>query len=108
MLLKLTVSYVTRHNKNVNTFKTHDLKYHMKKGINNGYCCEYCRNKFSAKINLLSHIINQHKKCDMCKKIFQSDKVLETHIRSVHKRVQFKNTIEREPSFKNHLVKRHM
>ena len=83
-------------------FKTHDLKYHMKKAIINGYSCDYCRRSFSAKKDLLGHITNQYKKCDICQKQFQSEKVLEAHKRSVHKQVQVKHTIEGEPSFKNH------
>ena len=86
--------------------KTHDLKYHMKKGISNGYSCEYCSRSFLAKINLLGHITNQHKKCDVCQNIFQSGKFLEVHKRSVHKKAQLKHTIEREPSFKNHKNKK--
>ena len=46
--------------------KNQDLKYHMEKGISNRYSCEYCRISFSAKINLLGHTTNQHKKCDVC------------------------------------------
>jgi hypothetical protein len=71
------------------------LKYHMKKGISNGYSCEYCSRSFSAKM-----------KCDVCQNIFQSGKVLGVHERSVHKKAQLKNTIEREPSFKNHKNKK--
>ena len=73
----------------------------MKKGISNGYFCEYCSRSFSAKIHLLGHITNHHKKCDVCQNIFQSGKVLGVHNRSVHKKAQLKNTIERETSFKN-------
>ena len=72
----------------------------MKKGISNRYSCEYCRISFSAKINLLGHTTNQHKKCDVCQNIFQSKKVLEAHERSVHTKVELKHTIEREPSSK--------
>ena len=52
-------------------------------------------------------ITNEHKKCDMCKNIFPSEKFLESPKRSVHKKVQFKHTIEREPSFKNHKNKKY-
>ena len=48
--------------KSENNLKTHDLRYHMKKGIQNGYSCEYCTKAFLAKINLLGHITNEHKK----------------------------------------------
>ena len=93
--------------KSENTLKTYDLWYHMKKGLKNGYFCEYCTKSFLAKVNLLGHITNEHKKCDVCKNIFPSDKVLESHKRSVHKKVQFKHTIEREPSLRNHKNKKY-
>ena len=51
-----------------------------------------------AKINLLGHITNQHKKCNVCKQSFQSEKYLETHRRAVHTQGQGKHRIEREPS----------
>ena len=89
--------------KNINT---HDLKYHMKKGFSNGYSCEYCSRSCLAKINLLGHITNQHKKHDIIQNTFQSEKVLETHKRPVHNKVQLKHTIKREPSFKNHKNKK--
>ena len=100
MLHILNVSYVLRSLRQKKNLETHDLKYHMKKGISNVYSCEYCSISFSAKINLLGHITNQHKKRDVCQNIFQSKKVLEAHERSVHTKVQLKHTIEREPSFK--------
>ena len=78
----------------------------MKKGISNRYSCEYYRISLSAKINLLGHTTNQHKKCDVCQNIFQSKKVLEAHERSVHTKVELKHTIERKPSFKNHKNKK--
>ena len=80
MLQILVVSYVLRSlRQNKKKLKIHDLKYHTKKGISNGYSCEYCSRSFSAKINLLGHITNQHKKCDIRQNIFQSGKVLEVH-----------------------------
>ena len=101
MLQILVVSYVLRSLRQKKNLKTHD-----EKGISNRYTCEYCSRSFLAKINLLGHITNQHKKCDVCQNIFQSEKVLEAHKRSVHKKVQLKHTIEREPSFKNHKNKK--
>ena len=78
----------------------------MKKGISNGYYCEYCIRSFLDKINLLGHITNQHKKCDVCQKKIQSEKVLEAHKRSVHNKVQLKHAIKREQRFKNHKNKK--
>jgi hypothetical protein len=78
----------------------------MKKGISNVYSCEYCSRSLFSKLNLLGHIINQHKKCDICQNIFQSEKVFEAHKRSGHNKVQLKHTIKREPSFKNHKNKK--
>ena len=75
----------------------------MKKEISNGYSCEYCSRYFLAKINLLGHVINQHKKCHVCQNIFPSKKkVLKAHKRSVHKKVQLKHAIERKPGFKKY------
>ena len=87
--------------------KTHDKRCHMKKGSDNEYCCQYCSKTFSDKGSLVEHITNQHKKCCVCNNIFPSEKVLEAHAKAVHKKVQFKHTIEREPSFKNHKNKKY-
>ena len=79
----------------------------MKNGSDNEYCCQYCSKTFSDKGSLIQHIANQHKKCGVCSHIFPSEKVLEAHAKAVHKKVQFKHTIEREPSLKNHKNKKY-
>ena len=89
------------------TLKTYDKRCHMKKGSDTEYCCQYCSKIFPAKIQMVEHITNQHKKCCVCNNIFPSDKVLEAHAKAVHRKVQFKHTIEREPSFKNHKNKKY-
>ena len=72
----------------------------MKKGSDTEYCCHYCSKIFPDEIQIVEHITNQDKKCCVCNNIFPSDKVLEAHAKEVHKKVQFKHTIEREPSLR--------
>ena len=79
----------------------------MKKGSDTEYCCQYCRKILFAKMQLIEHIANQHKKCGICNNTFPSEKVQKTHTKAVHKKVQFKHTLEREPSFKNNKNKKH-
>ena len=53
-------------------------------------------------MQLIEHIANQHKKCGIYVNTFPSEKVLKTHTQAVNKKVQFKHTLEQEPSCKNH------
>ena len=80
--------------------KTHDKRCQMKKGSDNEYCCQYCSKTFLYKGSLIQHITNQRKKYGVCSYIVPSAK-------AVHKKVQFKHTIEREPSLKNHKNKKY-
>ena len=89
-----------------NNLKTHDLRYHTKKGMENVYSCTYCAQTFADKIELLGNITSCHKKCNVCENIFPSQRDIEMHLKSVHKRDLSKHSLAREPSLRNHKNKK--
>ena len=52
------------------------------------------------------HMTERHTTCTYCRKLFSTPKVLEIHIQAIHKKENMKHTIEREPSLKDHKMKR--
>ena len=92
--------------KNENNLKTHDLRYHIKKGTENVYSCKYCAQTFSNKVELVGHITSYHKKCYICENIFPSQRDIEMHMKAVHKRDISKHSLAREPSLRNHKNKK--
>ena len=94
--------------KSGNNMKEHDENYHIKNNssINIEYKCDQCILTFKEKSEVSIHIINMHKKCIHCRKIFTTEKLLETHIKAIHKKENKKHNIEREPSLKNHKIKK--
>ena len=94
--------------KSIDNLQTHDIKFHIKRTTNKGkvYKCDQCNFTSAGKIELHSHIKEQHKKCDICGRMFTNTKVLETHVKATHKKELIKHTIEREPSLKNHKIKK--
>ena len=79
-----------------------------KKGTENEYSCGHCTQRYSDKVQPISHITIQHIKCTVCDKIFPTGKELETHIKAVHKQGKSKHSLAREPSFKNHKNKKYI
>ena len=61
---------------------------------------------FARKSEVPIHINGNHKKCSICEHIFTNTKVLQSHMKAVHKKEISKHTIEREPSLKNHKIKK--
>ena len=88
--------------KNENNLKTHDLRYHIKKGTENVYSCKYFAQTFSNKGELVGHITSYHKKCNVCENIFPSPRDINMHMKAVHKRDISKHSLAREPSLRNH------
>lgn len=94
--------------KSLNNMKKHDIKFHMKHGSNNEnlYKCDQCNNMFKNKQEVPAHIIDHHLKCKTCARTFPNTKSLNVHITAIHSRGSLKHTIEREPSLKNHKIKK--
>ena len=65
-----------------------------------------CDSTFARKSEGPIHINENHKKCSICEQIFTNTKVLQTHMKAVNKKEISKHTIEREPSLKNHIIKK--
>ena len=88
--------------------KEHDENHHIKNSSSNNieYKCDICTLTFKDKCEVPAHIIDKHRKCTHCKKIFTTEKVLETHIKAIHNKNDKKHNIEREPSLKNHKIKK--
>ena len=91
-----------------NNMKEHDENHHIKNSSSNNieYKCDRCTLTFKEKIEVPTHIIDKHRKCTHCRKIFTTEKVLETHIKAIHNKDYKKHNIEREPSLKNHKIKK--
>ena len=70
------------------------------------YKCDYCSSTFEEKSELSVHMTERHTTCTYCRKLFSTPKVLEIHIQAIHKKENMKHTIEREPSLKDHKMKR--
>jgi uncharacterized C2H2 Zn-finger protein len=94
--------------KSTDNLQTHDQKFHMKIIANKDklYKCDQCDSTFARKSEVPIHINENHKKCSICEHIFTNTKVLQTHMKAVHKKEISKHTIEREPSLKNHKIKK--
>ena len=70
------------------------------------YKCDNCNKKFTEKNMLENHIALDHIKCSICKKVFPTISSLNIHITAVHDNLKMKHNIEREPSLKNHKIRR--
>ena len=94
--------------KSQNNMKKHGIKFHIKKGTNNQnlYKCDQCDNMFNNMQEVPLHIVEHHLKCKTCARIFPNIKSLKVHITAIHSKGSLKHTIEREPSLKNHKVKK--
>ena len=88
----------------------HDEKYHIIRGqFGSGsfsYKCDNCNKKFTEKNTLEHHIAQDHIKCSICQKVFPTISSLNIHITAVHDNLKMKHKLEREPSLKNHKIKR--
>ena len=70
------------------------------------YKCDNCDKVFDKKPKLKKHIDNDHTYCLLCEKVYPTQESLEFHFDAVHTTEMAKHTIEREPSYQNHKVKR--
>ena len=74
--------------------------------FNYPYKCDNCDKVFDKKPKLKKHIDNDHTYCLLCEKVYPTQESLEFHFNVVHTTEMAKHTIEREPSYQNHKVKR--
>ena len=107
---KLECNICRKEFKNKNTLKNHDEKFHMTKGqLENGSStvkCYNCNKKFMEKNLLKNHISKDHIICSDCKNVFPTITSLNIHITAVHDNLTGKHNLEREPSLKNHKMRR--
>ena len=68
--------------------------------------CKNCSEKFKEKSELENHIKIQHATCSLCDQVYSTKESLIFHISAVHEKVNNKHVLEKEPSFKNHKLKR--
>ena len=61
---------------------------------------------FKNKPEVTAHIVEHHLKCKTCARIVPNIKSLKVHITAIYLKGSLKHTIEREPSIKNHKVKK--
>ena len=94
--------------KSSDNLKTHDEKFHMKRIANRDpiYKCDQCTFTSTDKSEVYIHINEKHNKCDICQRIFTNIKTLDTHVKAIHKKEITKHSIEKEPSLKNHKIKK--
>ena len=87
--------------------KKHDIKFNIKQGKNyeNIYKWDQCNNLFKNKKEVPAPIVEYHMKCKTCARIFLNTNSLKVHITAIHSKGNGNDTIEREPSLKNHKVK---
>ena len=107
---KLECNICSKEFKNKNTLKNHDEKFHISRGqFGNGsssFKCDNCNKKFTEKNLLENHILKEHIRCSDCKKVFPSITTLNIHITAVHDNLTMKHDLEREPSLKNHKIRK--
>ena len=90
-------------------FKSSDnLQTHIeKKGTKDKfYKGDKCNSTFARKSEVLPHINETNKKCNICERKFTNTTVLQTHMKAIHKKELPKHKLEREPSLKNHKIKK--
>ena len=74
--------------------------------FDNLYKCDNCDPVFDKKPKLKKHIDYNHTYCLLCEKVYPTQESLELHFDAVHKTGIAKHTLEREPSYQNHKVKK--
>ena len=90
---KVSFQFIFQHKNETNVF-------------DNPYKCANCDQVFDKKPKLNMHIDNDHKYCLLCEKVYPTQESLEFHFDAVHKTGLAKHTLEREPSYQNHKVKK--
>ena len=72
----------------------------------NPYKCDNCEQVFDKKSKLKKHIDNDHTYCVLCEKVYPTQESLEFLFEAVHKTGMAKHSMEIEPSYQNHKVKK--
>ena len=75
------------------------------KNYENIYKWDQCNNLFKNKKEVPAPSVEYHMKCKTCARIFLNTNSLKVHITAIHSKGNGNDTIEREPSLKNHKVK---
>ena len=92
--------------KSVSNLDKHDRKFHMTKEPVPRYRCFHCTKISQNKKNLCDHMTTEHKICLICEKVFLSEVTLDNHKKVNHRTNFYKHSLERDPSMKNHKIKK--
>ena len=94
--------------KSSDNLQTHDQKFHMEKKGNKDKIFKFdqCSSTFARKSEIPPHINESRTKCNICERIFTNTTLLQMHMKAIHKKELTKHKLEREPSLKNHKIKK--
>ena len=92
--------------KNKNNLNIHARKFHEIENIDDAYECDVCWAPISTKSMIRKHKRNDHYQCKKCEKFCKDKFTLDEHMIQIHIENSRKHTLEREPSLRNHKLKK--
>ena len=92
--------------KSESNLEKHDKKFHLTKESVPKYKCFHCTKISENKIKLYNHMSAEHTICLICEKVFSSESTLDNHKKMTHRTNFSKHSIERDPSLRNHKIKK--
>ena len=91
---------------NKNNLNIHIRKFHELENGDATYECDVCWAPLSTKSNIRKHKRNDHCQCKTCETFFKDNIELNDHMIKTHRGNNRKHLLEREPSLRNHKIKK--
>ena len=103
---KLQCQKCDKYFKNMNNLNIHIRKYHELENMEDPYECDVCWAPMSTKSIIRKHKRKDHFECKKCENYFKDTITLDDHMIKKHQENNKKHKLEREPSLRNHKIKR--